>query len=451
MTTGTVIFQVTAIGTNPRALETTVESVRYWIRRTPGFRHRALVWLVVEPEGYATAPSLYEAWRASGIEVWIVPTGYRTPLGTRGKARALQYACDLRSARGLDGPEVWVYHQDEETCVGEDTLRGIAEFIERRRELLGAGIILYPLDWMPIPSHVQEFTRSYDDLRVLDSLTMPGNPTAGFHGSHFVVRADVEGAVGWDAEGYCPAEDLLFEIRVRARFGSVFGILKGFAYEKGAFTLRDQLRQRRRWIRGITYAVRTSRVLSSRRRLTISYSAISWYSALPSAVVLVASAVLHYGSLLLFTSFFSGFVWISMAAGYIEGARLHRSYMDRPPGALRLFAYGLVGALVDVLAPWYGLVTGTHLTDFIRKDPIPYRVTTAAPTVPRPTPTVTPAIGPDRSFPATVCRGCGGSLSRAERRFYAVAGTDVEEPKCRNCLGHQEWVRFAPHARPVPG
>jgi len=377
----TVIFQVTAIGKNVRALEASVRSVLYWARETPFLRFRPQVWVVIEPEGYATDPELYEEIRALGVSVWVVPRDYRTPLGTSGKARALEYACSLRGRFGLSTPDVWVYHQDEETCVGQDTLLGISEFIDRGDKLVGAGIILYPVDWAPIPTHVQEFTRSYDDLRVLDSITMPGNPTAGFHGSHFVVRADVEDTIGWDVSGYSPAEDLTFEIRVRARYGTVFGVLKGFAYEKGAFTMREQLRQRRRWVRGILYAIRRSPVLTRKRRLTIAYSATSWFSALPSVVVLVASVVLHYGPLLFFTSFFTGFIWISMVTGYVEGARLNSAYLGVSPGYLRLFCLGIAGALVDVVAPWYALVTRTTARDFVRKDVVRVPASPPAPSV----------------------------------------------------------------------
>jgi hypothetical protein len=221
---------------------------------------------------------------------------------------------------------------------------------------------------MGTPSHVQELTRSYDDLRVLDSMTKPGNPTAGFHGSHFLVRADVEDSVGWDAKGYQPSEDLAFEIRVRTRYGAVFGVLKGFAYEKGAFSLRDQLRQRRRWMHGVIHAVLHSPELPKRRRLTVAYSALSWFSALPSVVVLFASVELRYGPLLVVTSVFTGFIWVSMVLAYIEGYRLHSSYVRRSLSIPRFVANGLVGALIDVLAPWYALVTRPALGDFIPKD-----------------------------------------------------------------------------------
>lgn len=497
----TVVFQITAIGENVRSLNETVQSVLYWEQHTPSLCFRSLLWVVVEPKGYAVDPALYETLRESGAKVFVVPKEYRTPLGTQGKARALQYACDLRGSLDLSAPDVWIYHQDEETCVGQDTLLGISEFIERGQKLVGVGVILYPVDWSPIPSHVQELTRSYDDLRVLDSLTMPGNPTAGFHGSHFVVRADVEDSVGWDVSGYAPAEDLTFEIRVRARFGSVFGVLKGFAYEKGAFTMRDQLRQRRRWVRGIMFAFRRSSVLSRQRKVTIAYSAISWFSALPSVILLVASAFLRYGPLLLVTSLFTGFVWTSMATGYIEGALLHRQYVRQGPGLLRFFCLGIVGALADIFAPWYGLVTRTDLTDFVRKDRLPMSPTSRAtahrgrwlfdtgqsgdrpvpvgrvpgsrlswgrpdlrPVLPgHPRPTASP--GAARAEPLfyvpshAVCRTCGRRLSQSEFLFYAAGASRADEPSCRKCLGRQEWSRFrlrapvalaGPFARPWP-
>jgi len=364
----TVIFQVTAIGKNARALDATARSVLFWLRNTPRIGFRYLLWLVVEPEGYWSAPEVYDRLERAGARVMVVPPAYQTPLGTRGKARALQYACDERRRLGLSVPWVWVYHQDEETCVGEDTLAGISDFIRSGEALVGAGIILYPIDWMGTPSHVQELTRSFDDLRVLDSMTLPGNPTAGFHGSHFLVRADVEDSVGWDSEGYAPTEDLMFEIRVRARYGSVFGVLRGFAYEKGAFSLRDQLRQRRRWMHGVLHAVLHCHELPLRRRLTVAYSGLSWFSALPSVVILVASIELRYGPLLDVTSLFTGFIWVSMILAYIEGFRLHSKYLERSVSLPRFFVNGVVGALIDVVAPWDALITRPSLGDFIPKD-----------------------------------------------------------------------------------
>ncbi len=367
MRSPTVIFQITAIGRNHRAIAESARSVLYWARHTPRQGYLPRLWLVIEPDGYASSPDTYEQLRREGARVLVVPSDYRTPLGTSGKARALQYAVEQRGRDGLSNDRVWIYHQDEETCVGQDTLAGIADFV-RGPKLVGVGIILYPIDWTGSPSHIQEVTRSYDDFRVLDSMTLPGNPSAGFHGSHILVRADVEDSVGWDARGYAPAEDLTFEIRVRHKYGSVFGVLKGFAYEKGAFTLRDQLKQRRRWMHGVIWAVHRSPELSARRRLTLFYSALSWFSALPSIAVLIASVAFHYGPLLLVTGIFTGFVWVSMITAYVEGYRMHSEYLLRRVSAFRFVVHGLVGALIDALAPWYAIVSHPSLGDFILKD-----------------------------------------------------------------------------------
>ncbi len=363
-----VLFQITAIGKNPHALADSARSVLYWLRRTPNLAFRGQVWLVIEPAGYATHPALYDQLKAEGCRLMIVPAEYATPLGARGKARALQYAVEQRQALGISDDGTWVYHQDEETCVGEDTVLGISEFLDDGRFQVGVGIILYPIDWAGSPSHIQELTRSYDDYRVLGSMTMPGNPTSGVHGSHILVRSDIEDDVGWDSIGYEPAEDLTFEIRVRRKYGSVFGVLKGFAYEKGAFSLGDQLRQRRRWMHGVLHALRHTSALPPKRKLTLLYSAMSWFSALPSVLVLLAGLELRYGPLLLVTGAFTGFIWISMITGYVEGYRMHREYLPIRISIPRFVLYGIVGAFVDVLAPWYALVSTPSLGDFIPKE-----------------------------------------------------------------------------------
>lgn len=368
MSRPTVIFQITAIGKNPGALEASARSVLYWVQRTPKLAFRFALWIIVEPEGYLGAPGVFDDLVRDGARLVVVPTGYETPLGTHGKARALQFACDERRRLGWSSANVWVYHQDEETCVGEDTLRGISEFVRDGRALVGTGVILYPIDWTGAPSHIQELTRSFDDFRVVDSLTQPGNPLTGFHGSHFLARADAEDAVGWDASGYSPAEDLQFEIRFRARFGASFALLRGFAYEKGAFSMIDQIKQRRRWMHGILGALQGTPELPRTRRAVLLYSALSWYSALPSVAILAASAVFRYGPVLLVTGLFTGFIWTSMLLGYVGGYRLHRAYLRQRPSWGSLLLNGVLGAAADIVAPWYALVTRPSRGDFISKD-----------------------------------------------------------------------------------
>jgi cellulose synthase/poly-beta-1,6-N-acetylglucosamine synthase-like glycosyltransferase len=118
-----------------------------------------------------------------------------------------------------------------------------------RRRVYGCGIILYPQNWKNKITFVGELARSSDDYRILISVKIFDTAIFGFHGSHFMCRADAEKTVGWDF-GECKAEDLVFIIKMHERFKKVAAIMRGFAYEKPPFTVGDHLKQRRRWFLG---------------------------------------------------------------------------------------------------------------------------------------------------------------------------------------------------------
>jgi hypothetical protein len=116
------------------------------------------------------------------------------------------------------------------------------------------------------------------------------------------------------------------------------------------------------------HAIRRAPDITPRRRAGLVYAALSWFSALPSVAVLIASAFVHYGPLLLVTGVFTGFIWTSMVLAYVEGYRLHHRYVTRRQSIPRLALHGVLGALVDVTAPWYALATRPSGGDFIPKD-----------------------------------------------------------------------------------
>jgi hypothetical protein len=328
-----------------------------------------------------------------GVQLVIVPANYRTPRGTTRKGRALQYAVEERRRLGEPLDTMWVYHQDDETAVGEDTVLGIGEFVTEHAEerALGLGIILYPQDADFRPSQIQEFGRSKDDLRTIYTITGPRNKMSGFHGSHFIVRGDVEDATGWDVGPNMLSEDLIFENAVRRQHGPIFRILKGFAYEKAAFTVRDQLRQRRRWVQGFSRAVRRER-FSVGRRVVMAYSMCVWMGAVVSLVAIISSWIFGFTPLVPYAGGLAGFVWVTMVAGYHEGYTLHREYVPRRSVSFaRIVANGVAGALADALAPWYGLLSRRkQYFEVIQKDRLG---------VGRPVPLNFPASGAEfRSF-----------------------------------------------------
>jgi beta-1,4-mannosyltransferase len=356
----TVMFQVTSTGVNAGTVVHTLRSVLHWTARHPEVDYRPVVWAVIEEWGYTPNRDQFEPLRAAGVHLIVTPTAYRTARGTTRKGRALQYALDERRRLGLPMEELWVYHQDDETAVGEDTILGIDEFVREHRgeKALGAGIILYPQHAADLrPQQIQEFNRTKDDLRTIFTLTSKHNVFSGFHGSHYLVRADVEDATGWDVGADMTSEDLIFENLVRRDHGPICHLLKGFAYEQAALDWRDQVRQRRRWFQGWWRAV-FRQPFSLPRRLGMSYSMIVWMAAIFSLAAMISGWTLGFASLVPAAGALAGFVWATMILGYHQGYLLHREYL--PPRQVplpRVVLNGIVGALLDAVAPWYGVLT----------------------------------------------------------------------------------------------
>ena len=356
----TVIFQVTSTGVNTETVLNTVRSALYWTRRHPEVGFTTRVWLVVEGWGYGPNRQRLDVLRNEGVEIVVVPTDYQTRKGTTRKGRALQYATERRRELGLSLDRLWVYHQDDETAVGEDTVLGIDEFVATYHgaPALGCGIILYSQGAEDFrPSQIQEFSRTKDDLRTIFTITSRNNLFSGFHGSHYLVRGDLEDATGWDVGPDMNSEDLIFETRVRAQHGSVFHLLKGFAHEQAALTVPDQLKQRRRWFQGWWRAV-IHQPFDPLRRVVMSYGMVVWMGAIFSLLAMVLSWVYGYSSVYPYAGFLTGFVWTVMVGGYYQGYVLHVPYLPpRRVPLVRVVANGVIGALADAVGPWYGTFT----------------------------------------------------------------------------------------------
>lgn len=374
-----VLFQITSTGLNVETVVNTARSALHWTRAHPEVGFDARVWLVVEGWGYGPNRERLDILRSEGVEVLVVPVEYRTAGGTTRKGRALQYATERRRDLGLPLERLWVYHQDDETAIGEDTVLGIDEFIDEHRAeaVVGCGMIVYSQKADDFrPSQIQEFSRTKDDLRTIYTITSRHNMFSGFHGSHYIARGDLEEATGWDVGPDMNSEDLIFETRVRAEHGPVFRLLKGFAHEQAAFTLGDQLKQRRRWFQGWWRAV-LHQPFPMGRRIVMSYGMVVWMGAIFSLAAMLGSWVFGFTSVLPYTGFLTGFVWSTMIGGYYQGYVVHRPYLPtrRVPLA-RVVANGIVGAFADSLAPWYGTFTRRPRTfQVIVKD----RATTPSP------------------------------------------------------------------------
>ena len=364
-----VIFQVTTTGEPAETVVHTARSVAHWRRKLdPAFAVE--IWVVAEPWGHAPHRGTYEQLAREGVNVLVVPKTYSCPNGSVRKARALQYAVDLRREWGYDPTTTWVYHQDDETAVGEDTFAGIAEFLDAHADepCVGTGIILYPQHadgWRP--SAVADLNRSKDDIANIYSLTRT-NRASQFHGSHYLVRCDVETAIGFDAgPALSVVDDLTFEVRARARYGNLVRPLAGFAYEQSPLTWRDQIKQRRRWVVGLK-AAEKNLDMPLVRKLSLAYYLTAWAAGAASTFTILLPVVFNFDAVLPFGMTVSAVSWSLMVWGYVVGYRFHREYVAPARPVWRVVWNGVVGAGVDAVAVWVGLFASNRGFEVVKKD-----------------------------------------------------------------------------------
>lgn len=361
-----VVFTVTSQGNNIHTIKNSIDSVYYWynnLKDSNTINYGCIINAVIEPQAYIKNKEFYDnfskIYTKTEFILTVVPESYETSNKTKYKARALNYSVEERKRAGLTNKNVWVYHQDEETTVGEDTLLGISEFINKahKRTKYGSGFIIYCLDWTLRPSQIQEMTRTSDDYRVLLSLSTKKNLLTGFHGSHFLVRSTVEDEIGWNFTGKAIAEDLIFENILRDRYPDPFLFLKGFAYEKAAYNVKEQIKQRRRWMLGLVDALQNNKI-SKPKEAVMLYNGTAWFGGIASVASLMVPFVPFTGNFYPISLCFAGYVWSQMITGYYDGYLFHKEYIpkDQLPNKfkhIKIIANGIVGALTDVVAPWY--------------------------------------------------------------------------------------------------
>jgi hypothetical protein len=370
-----IIFMLPTNGRNLKTVANTASSVIYWRDFVSKNYDDALImhsWIVCEEDDYAKDMSSYEALSSRGCRVIVVPKAFRTEKGTQYKARALMYAMSIMEKEGLATKDTWIYHQDDETVVGEDTLLGIMDFIENAgpSDVYAAGIIIYADGWESRASRTQEPARTYDDLRILITTRTRGLLSFGHHGSHLLVRADAERRIGWDF-GRVKTEDWLFGLKLWQEYSPEKTVLKGFAYEKPPLNARDLMRQRRRWAQGALQIIRR-RDVRLRYRLAALYGVVSWLSAFPSLVAFFLNIANPTGGLFVGSGFLAGFTWFSLYKYYGNGYVLNKPYLQNFGDGLgskirRTFAI-IGGMLLESIAPWYALLRPAKNFEVIKKD-----------------------------------------------------------------------------------
>jgi egghead protein (zeste-white 4 protein) len=302
---------------------------------------------------------------ADPIRIVNVPSDYETPLGSRFKTRANQFAMEARRKAGENTKDCYIYHLDDDTHIGEDTASSLAEFIELDgdRYYLAQGILTFPHELTP-----SKFCRLADSVRPADDLTrfafftgLLGTPLGGLHGEHLVIRADIEDEIGWDFPDTV-IEDAYFAIKFAVKYPKRSTTLNSYSYGASPASVRDLLRQRRRWIEGLL-RLAFNRRLPLLPKLPLLYSIFTW-----------AMAPIQFVGLALLLSYATGVdntspispiflpLWAISLAGvfwfYVEGLKINMSASDRPGSNLLLAVIIIPAIYVITLVESLGVVLG---------------------------------------------------------------------------------------------
>jgi hypothetical protein len=299
------------------------------------------------------------------IRIVNVPAEYRTPLGARFKTRANQFGMEARREAGENTQDCYVYHLDDDTHIGRDTAASLAEFIELDgdRFYLAQGILTFPHELTP-----SKVCRLADSIRPADDLTrfafftgVLGTPLGGLHGEHLIIRADIEDEIGWDFPDTV-IEDAYFAVQFAAKYPRRSTTLNSYSYGASPASIRDLLRQRRRWIEGLL-RLAFNRRLPLIRKLQLLYSIFTW-SLAPFQFVglaLLISYAVGYDN----TSPISPLLvplWALSLAGvfwlYLEGLKINLSASYRPPPHLLLSLLIIPAIYMITLLETVGVMMG---------------------------------------------------------------------------------------------
>ena len=339
-----VIFQITTRGFNVDAVKRSVESIKYW---APKYLKNYEIWIVTEPDANPEIDNIKD------VKIIKVPKDFQTPNGSKYKARALEYAKELR--KEYDHENTWIYFMDEESIVGEDTILGIIDFIENKG-LIGQGLIIYPNFFGK-----NIFTSLADSIRPsADVSTHIFQIKMGFvswmHGSHVLIRLDVEQQIGWDF-GETRGEDSLFGLKAQ-ELGYRIEWLKGRLYEQSPFTIKDFLKQRRRWALHSFNVLK--RKLPLKVKLTYFYSLLIWASGLISLIATIlaifSGTIFPFNNAIILIVMPVTVTWIG---SYLVGFYLNTQPLDAPIYYKILFAIIsiIIGSILDGIAIWYAIFT----------------------------------------------------------------------------------------------
>ncbi|UIN30118.1 glycosyltransferase family 2 protein [Microbacterium binotii] len=255
--TAQFLIQITTKGGALSVVQRGVDTILEGVSAFPSLR--AAVWVEIVTEDAREVAALAERYADAPVPVvpFLLPSDYRTRLGTLLKARALEFMVDEHRRHPRD---CYVVHFDEESVLTPMNLARLVHRLAEHPVGISEGMISYGLDWdrATLVNKAMESNRPFGCHECYAVMTSP--PPLHLHGSNLVVRQDLENEIGWDIgtlDGAALiAEDLVFGLSAYLRFGrGVFGWHHTEMIEQPPFTLKAAYKQRERWVFGALQAL----------------------------------------------------------------------------------------------------------------------------------------------------------------------------------------------------
>lgn len=214
------------------------------------------------------------------VRIVVVPRAYRTPAGTKFKARANHYAHERRIAEGEARDDVWVLHMDDDTGVAADTGAEMARFVAAQRgpdaRHLAQGVLTYSREnaarrllWLA------DAVRPACDISSFALSTGSGTPRAGLHGELLLVRASIEASIGWDFGPRAMVEDAQFALTFAQRYPGRSDWFAGRCIGAAPASVTDLVKQRERWAWGLL-ELSVNPTIPLRYRLLLLHNMVVW-------------------------------------------------------------------------------------------------------------------------------------------------------------------------------
>jgi hypothetical protein len=288
----TVIFQITTRDC-PVTISSAISSVHAGCA-SAGLRSY-YIWVVTEPAN----------------KKWISPDNYVRRLAVpyafypspQPKARALEYSRSVRLRERFDG---WIYLMDEENTISAQTVSAIVAFANSKRALLASGPLVFDRGLKVFPWLVDSIRGSH--CRVCHLYHSLG--WFPCHGENLLLHTSLERSVSWITHSL--TEDFVFSARAR-RLGYKSGWHGGVLVSSSPHTIRDLIRQRRRWYWGFLQSAADNGLLIKHRLM-----ALSLYLSPLLALLSISAVALGISTHRLFLVYATG-ILVVVSAGYYLG------------------------------------------------------------------------------------------------------------------------------------